>query len=409
MAEQVKELESTKGEARSAGAAESYVRELAPKADATTKGSASGGFRVPLPDAVSRKSLKSLPLPAIRLSDDVDKPSVTSESGELPAAVEPATPQEPELSELVRLAKEYEHPVPDPALAELWPRHETTESLLVEPLAASLDRAPTSALIAVEPPKPPPTPFVSAPVVEERRAVELGVTTSTDKSTSFVRSPRAWVALAAFVLGCVGAVALVSSLERGLVEPHASLESSERRGETVSSPASSAPIALPAVSERVASSEPRGPAAVAPSAAPGASNGELSPSAPSGVAAAASAVSFEDLPAEGEAVRTASAGGRDDEVKMRAASASGSGTSAASQAKSEAREKPAATHAVLAVNSIPVSEVFVDGKKVGRTPRSSLKVEPGRHNVLLVHPKHGRRAVSVQLKPGQRRVVSIKF
>ena len=56
----------------------------------------------------------------------------------------------------------------------------------------------------------------------------------------------------------------------------------------------------------------------------------------------------------------------------------------------------------LRVNSLPWSEVFVDGKPVGNTPQMGLLLPAGRHKLKLVNPPlEMTKILSVQIEPGQ--------
>ena len=58
-----------------------------------------------------------------------------------------------------------------------------------------------------------------------------------------------------------------------------------------------------------------------------------------------------------------------------------------------ARRKPLAPtgQGTLNINSIPVSNVILDGKPLGATPKGGLNVSAGPHTVVFVHPEHGRK------------------
>jgi hypothetical protein len=112
--------------------------------------------------------------------------------------------------------------------------------------------------------------------------------------------------------------------------------------------------------------------------------------------------SFEDLPT--------------DSTKSETAPPTDEAPTAMESTKSEkpATEQAPATQAkgatgTLAINSIPASSVFLDGKQVGRTPQFALSVSAGRHSVRLVHPERGEHVVHIDVAAGKRRVVSHKF
>jgi hypothetical protein len=70
---------------------------------------------------------------------------------------------------------------------------------------------------------------------------------------------------------------------------------------------------------------------------------------------------------------------------------------------------PAATgQGRISINSIPVSNVVVDGRPVGQTP-TSVSVAPGPHRVMFIHAERGRRIVPVQVRPGQTAVAAVRF
>jgi hypothetical protein len=84
------------------------------------------------------------------------------------------------------------------------------------------------------------------------------------------------------------------------------------------------------------------------------------------------------------------------------ASASPGGTTADSSARAN---KPG----MLALSSIPESRVRIDGKDVGHTPRPTLSLKSGKHQVEFSHPKLGTRVVEVEIHPGKKRAVSVRF
>lgn len=71
--------------------------------------------------------------------------------------------------------------------------------------------------------------------------------------------------------------------------------------------------------------------------------------------------------------------------------------------------RPTVQFGYLNLNSIPASNVVVDGRPLGQTPQVSVKLKAGSHSVVFIHPDHGRRAQSVTLAPGARRTVAVKF
>jgi PEGA domain len=76
-----------------------------------------------------------------------------------------------------------------------------------------------------------------------------------------------------------------------------------------------------------------------------------------------------------------------------------------------AAEKPVAASGkgTLNINSIPVSNVILDGKPLGATPKTGLSVTPGPHTVIFVHPEHGRKAKSVVVEAGKTATAVVRF
>ena len=70
---------------------------------------------------------------------------------------------------------------------------------------------------------------------------------------------------------------------------------------------------------------------------------------------------------------------------------------------------PAAGQGTLNVNSIPVSNVIVDGRPMGSTPKMGLSVPAGTHTVVFVHPEHGRKVVTVTVAAGATQTASTRF
>jgi serine/threonine-protein kinase len=73
--------------------------------------------------------------------------------------------------------------------------------------------------------------------------------------------------------------------------------------------------------------------------------------------------------------------------------------------------KPAAASGkgTLNINSIPVSNVILDGKPLGQTPKVGVSVSPGAHTVIFVHPEHGRKAKSVTVEAGKTAAAIVRF
>jgi hypothetical protein len=63
----------------------------------------------------------------------------------------------------------------------------------------------------------------------------------------------------------------------------------------------------------------------------------------------------------------------------------------------------------LSINSVPVSEVFINGRPAGKTPLKNVAVTPGASAIIFVHPKLGKRRTDVTLEAGQKFVLTKKF
>jgi eukaryotic-like serine/threonine-protein kinase len=72
-------------------------------------------------------------------------------------------------------------------------------------------------------------------------------------------------------------------------------------------------------------------------------------------------------------------------------------------------EKPAAGTGTLNINSIPVSNVILDGRPLGTTPKVGLSVPAGNHTVVFVHAEHGRKVRSVSVPAGGTATAAVRF
>jgi hypothetical protein len=74
--------------------------------------------------------------------------------------------------------------------------------------------------------------------------------------------------------------------------------------------------------------------------------------------------------------------------------------------------KPKATEPVgqgtLRINSLPPTQVIVDGRPMGTTPLV-LQVAPGGHQIVFVHKIYGRKVTAVGVKAGESAVASVRF
>jgi serine/threonine-protein kinase len=69
----------------------------------------------------------------------------------------------------------------------------------------------------------------------------------------------------------------------------------------------------------------------------------------------------------------------------------------------------AAGNGTLTLNSIPVSNVILDGRPLGATPKLNVSVPAGTHTVIFVHPEMGRKAKQVNVTAGKSIPVVVKF
>jgi hypothetical protein len=63
----------------------------------------------------------------------------------------------------------------------------------------------------------------------------------------------------------------------------------------------------------------------------------------------------------------------------------------------------------LNINSIPVSNVILDGRPIGQTPKVGVSVSPGTHTVVFVHPEHGRKVRTVNVAGGKSATAAVRF
>lgn len=60
-------------------------------------------------------------------------------------------------------------------------------------------------------------------------------------------------------------------------------------------------------------------------------------------------------------------------------------------------------------NSIPISNVVLDGRPLGSTPVVGVRVPAGTHAVTFIHPDHGRRQTTLRVGPGQSKAAFARF
>jgi hypothetical protein len=74
-----------------------------------------------------------------------------------------------------------------------------------------------------------------------------------------------------------------------------------------------------------------------------------------------------------------------------------------------AKSSKASGNGTLNITSTPAATVVLDGRPLGRTPRSGVSVPAGSHTVVFVHPQHGRKTVKTQVSAGGTKTVSVRF
>jgi serine/threonine-protein kinase len=73
-------------------------------------------------------------------------------------------------------------------------------------------------------------------------------------------------------------------------------------------------------------------------------------------------------------------------------------------------EAPVATGSgTLNVNSLPLSNVLIDGRPYGSTPKTDISLPAGSHTVTFVHPDLGRKSVTVTIEPGKSATAAVRF
>lgn len=74
-----------------------------------------------------------------------------------------------------------------------------------------------------------------------------------------------------------------------------------------------------------------------------------------------------------------------------------------------AAAKAPAGNGTLSLSSTPPSNVILDGRPLGSTPKAGVSVAPGSHTVIFVHPELGRKAKTVTVLAGKTAAVAVAF
>jgi hypothetical protein len=102
--------------------------------------------------------------------------------------------------------------------------------------------------------------------------------------------------------------------------------------------------------------------------------------------------------------------GEDDSSSSSSSSRStSSSTSTRSSSSTSSSSRAPSGQGLLNINSIPVSTVILDGRPIGSTPKLGVKVAPGSHTVVFVHPQHGRKTSTVTVTAGGTATAAVRF
>lgn len=77
-------------------------------------------------------------------------------------------------------------------------------------------------------------------------------------------------------------------------------------------------------------------------------------------------------------------------------------------AKTEVKAAPVAK-GTLSLDSSPPSKIVLDGRPIGDTPKAGLSVKAGNHTILFANPGGARKSVTVTVKAGESRSISVKL
>jgi hypothetical protein len=73
-------------------------------------------------------------------------------------------------------------------------------------------------------------------------------------------------------------------------------------------------------------------------------------------------------------------------------------------------DKPQATGpATLNINSVPPTTVLLNGRPLGKTPKTGVSVPAGSHTITFIHPDKGRKSVKVDVPAGGSKNVTIRL
>jgi len=125
-------------------------------------------------------------------------------------------------------------------------------------------------------------------------------------------------------------------------------------------------------------------------------------------------IDFEDGQAEKTFVvnlmltSSSSSSGPSERVSTGRTPSPGPGPSPRTPAAAPAPGPATAGNATLTFMSDPPSNLVLDGRPLGKTPKTA-SVPAGTHTVLFIHPEFGRKAKSIPVAAGQKATVKVKF
>jgi serine/threonine-protein kinase len=282
---------------------------------------------------------------------------------------------------------------PAPRPSERIPARTAPEQPAGGTLAMASPRPPSQPMgrAVVAPPTPAPVPHLEPPVPVTAEGLPASAT-----------RPRSKVPLA--VGGGVAAVAVAAAVLWGTAR-----RAPEPAGAARTPPAAAAPVAAPARTAAPPVPLPPPPAGSGPAPA------EPRPATPEPAAAAPAAA---EPPAAREAEPGEAAGRRPAKQPRKVAEVAPSREARTGHARGirSVREElnsiptPAARSGdgVLSVIATPWAEVWVDGVKIGETPREML-VSAGTYRVRAIHPSLGTREVTLVVPAGKRKVWNATF
>lgn len=102
-------------------------------------------------------------------------------------------------------------------------------------------------------------------------------------------------------------------------------------------------------------------------------------------------------------------GDEEEESSSSTTRSSSRSSSSSSPSRTASARAPATGKGKLNVNSIPVSNVIVDGRPMGSTPKMNISLDAGNHTVVFIHPQHGRKVRSVSVSAGQTATAAVRF